>query len=151
MAKHVPSSTDATREAAADISSAEASTLPSDQFPIGVEKAGPAEAPALPKAPSDLVAALDVLINHLMLGPTYWKAGVPEFGDRWQPIYEQVLGGQRAVAGEPNVDRAREFAKTKEVLVRIYQGATSHEKILVVRAIGTTYVKAQVLPWTIGK
>lgn len=123
------------------------SSLPSDAFTRTDAKVAAEEAPG--PAQREQIAAVDALVKHLFQGPGYFKAGVPEALDRWQPVYEQVLSGTRPRDGEPDLDKAREVAK--KAIMRVYAGATAKEKILIIRIPATTYLRSEIIPWTIGK
>jgi hypothetical protein len=144
MANHDKSKPTDKNDASPPAQQPAASSLPSDTFVHADPK--PAAECKLPDASPEIIAAVDILLKYLMQGKTHWKADVPEPGDRWQPMYEHVLSGTRT---DPALDKARETARS--ALVRIYPGPTQKERIAVIRVSGTTYLRAEVLPWTIGK
>ena len=123
--------------------------LPSDEFPMAAVNE-PAPAKTIEGAEAALVSAIDTLLKYLLTDATHWKAGVPEVGDSWQPIYEQVLQGMRPVDGQP-IEPARLLVQKHQVVLRCFGGATPKEKIVVVRVMGTKYLRSELLPWTIGK
>jgi hypothetical protein len=103
----------------------------------------PAEDPPLPGLGAETIAAVDTLLRHLLECKTHWKEGVPEVADTWLPLFQHVLSTDHV--------KARALVRDGQVMSRIYPGTTPREKILVVRAMGTNYVRAKVLPWTAGK
>ena len=72
---------------------------------------------------------------------------MPEQLDRWQALAFAVMDG----TGDKKLQAVRDGLVDAPAVMRVYGGPTPRERLLVVRVLGTTYVRAEVLPWTIGK
>lgn len=119
------------------------STLPSDKY-----ESQPAPEPPsaeLPAVPPELLKQIDAGVKHLLGDPTNWRIPVPMPLDRWQPLRFALLDG----GPDEEVQAARDALG--DVYFRIYPGFTGKEMMMVVRVPDTAYLRAEVLPWTIGK
>lgn len=119
--------------------------LPSDKYEK-TEAEAP-ESPPIPAAAPELIAALDLGLTHLLLDPTHWRVPVPEPLDAWMPVHYALLDG----GGDKEIQAARNRIATAPAMMRVYPGPTPKERLLVVRITETTYVRIEVLPWTMGK
>lgn len=118
-------------------------TLPSDKY-----ESQPAPEPPraeLPQVPAELLKQIEAGVKHLLTDPTAWRIPVPMPLDRWQPLRYALLDG----GPDEEVQAARDALG--DVYFRIYPGFTGKEMMMVVRVPDTTYLRAEVLPWTIGK
>lgn len=119
------------------------STLPSDKY-----ESQPAPEPPrseLPQVPAELLKQIEAGVKHLLTDPTAWRIPVPMPLDRWQPLRFALLDG----GSNEEVQAARDALG--DVYFRIYPGFTGKEMMMVVRVPDTAYLRAEVLPWTIGK
>lgn len=120
----------------------EKTTLPSDKYESHPPPAQPAPEP--PKIPQKLLEQIDLGIKHLLGDPTNWRIPVPVPLERWQPMRYAILDGDDA-----ELQKVRD--SLSDVYFRIYPGFASKELLMVVRVPDTAYLRAEVLPWTIGK
>lgn len=120
----------------------EKTTLPSDKYESQPPPAQPAPEP--PKIPEKLLEQIDLGVKHLLADPTAWRIPVPVPLDSWQPLRYAILDG-----ADTDLQKARD--SLSDVYFRIYPGFASKELLMVVRVPDTAYLRAEVLPWTIGK
>lgn len=120
----------------------EKNTLPSDKYESQPAAQVAAEVPTVSPA---LLEQIDIGVKHLLVDPTNWRMPVPTALDPWQPLQFAILDG----GSDENVQKARD--SLGGVYFRIYTGFVSRELLLIVRVPDTAYLRAEVLPWTIGK
>lgn len=150
-AEQTPAQEPAAAESVAAPEAPKDSTLPSTTFPTERPKETDEEKKtSLPELDAKVKAAVNTLVDHLVQSSLHWKNGIPESADGWQHLFMQVLSNTKPAQGQPDLEAARKIVSETQIVVRIYSGPT-HEKIVIVRDMASTYLRSEILPWTLAK